>query len=757
MAEQPMPALRRLIAALAPLVPALRALAPRPVTAADRLAVFPTRGLPLSRPVDIRWNDHQIPFVEAETDGDLAVALGLVHAHLRGGQIALLKRVAQGRLAEIAGPVARDLDHILRILDFRHAADTVIDRMPQDVRDFAEAFITGVNAYHALERAPPPEFALLGLRHEPYTLRDMWTIGRLAGTDINWLAYFGLLRERGTPGFAATWARMLKAGANATASFSMDEGQEALATLLTATGRSGSNCVAVAASRSASGGALIASDPHLALSLPNLWVVAGMRSPGYHMAGLMVPGLPFVAVGRSLHIAWGGTNMRSASSDLYDISGLPPGEIETRETVIRTRFWRPARRKVRRSRFGPIVSDAKLARSRPGDTIALRWIGHEPTDEITALLRASRATTPEDFRAAFAGFGVSAQNMLVATAAGRIGQVMAATLPLRTRFPPPDPVLDAADPDSHWQGLVDAPGLPWATDPPDGVLATANNRPTDAAVPVGFFFSPDERVRRLYALLGAKPQLTPDDLAALQADTLSLDAGVLTRHLVQVIRDAGLAGGHAAFVDRLAGWDGDYAADSAGPPAFEALLFHLVPRIHGASSADAMPRLMAQWNAIIAFLPDDLAALAPERRRQVLAEAVGLAAADAAAFPAWGDMHRMRVAHILGRLPVLGRFFSFGDYPTGGSRETPMKTAHGLVRGRHDASYGSMARHVADLSDPDASWVTLFGGQDGWLGSANAADQIPLWRQGRSIRLPLRPETVAREFPTVLRLEAVRR
>jgi penicillin amidase len=469
-----MPALHRLIAALAPLVPALRALAPRPVSTAERLAAFPTGGLPLSRPVDIRWNSHQIPFVEAETDGDLAVALGLVHAHLRGGQIALMKRVAQGRLSEIAGPVARDIDHALRILDYGHAADTVIDRMPADSRAFAEAFVTGVNAYHALERAPPPEFALLGLRHEPYTLRDLWSIGRLAGSDINWVAYFGLLRERGTPGFAEAWARTLKAGANAVTSFTLDSRQAALATLLTATGRTGSNSVAVAASHSATGGAMIASDPHLSLSLPNLWLVAGMRSPGYHMAGLMVPGLPFVAVGRSLHLAWGGTNMRAASSDLYDVSTLPEAEIQTRETVIRTRFWRRARRQVRRSRFGPIVSDA----------IALRWIGHEATDEVTALLRASRATTPEGFRAAFAGFGVSAQNMLVAGADGRIGQIMAATLPVRSRFPPADPVLDAGDPETHWHGLVDAPDLPWTADPPDGG-AGHRQQPADRHRPAG--------------------------------------------------------------------------------------------------------------------------------------------------------------------------------------------------------------------------------------------------------------------------------
>ena len=82
-----------------------------------------------------------------------------------------------------------------------------------------------------------------------------------------------------------------------------------------------------------------------------------------------------------------------------------------------------------------------------------------------------------------------------------------------------------------------------------------------------------------------------------------------------------------------------------------------------------------------------------------------------------------------------------------------MKASHGLVSGQATpVTFGSMARHVSDMADPDANWFTLWGGQDGWLGSASFMDQVPLWREGRSIRVPLRAETVAVEFPHVTRL-----
>jgi penicillin amidase len=57
------------------------------------------------------------------------------------------------------------------------------------------------------------------------------------------------------------------------------------------------------------------------------------------------------------------------------------------------------------------------------------------------------------------------------------------------------------------------------------------------------------------------------------------------------------------------------------------------------------------------------------------------------------------------------------------------------------------------MSDPDANWFVLLGGQDGWFGAENFADQVPLWRERRYIEMPLRAGEVAEEFGTAVRLE----
>src|SRR5947209_15261677 len=84
---------------------------------AERVAALPSRDLPVAAPVEIRWNEHLVPFIAADRDRDLAVALGLVHAHLRRAQLEFFRWLAHGRLSEVLGPVAVPLDHALRLLD----------------------------------------------------------------------------------------------------------------------------------------------------------------------------------------------------------------------------------------------------------------------------------------------------------------------------------------------------------------------------------------------------------------------------------------------------------------------------------------------------------------------------------------------------------------------------------------------------------------------------------------------------------------
>jgi len=726
------------------------AISPKDVSTNDRLAALPRGGLPLDGPVTVRWNAYQIPFVEAGSDHDLAFTLGLVHAHLRLAQIRVLKLLSQGRASETAGFVATDIDHTIRILDVGRASPEIYRRLSPETKAFIDAFVDGLNTYQARMPEPPPEFALLGLEREPFTATDLITIGRLGGIDINWMTEFALLPLRDRPEWKRIWERTIESGTSQTVSFQAGESGLTIDGVISGTARAGSNAFVVAPSKSATGAALIAGDPHLGISIPNLWLLAGVRSPSMTGVGLMVPGLPFIAEGRTPKLAWVGTNMRSASSDLYDISKLADANVTERKTGIKTRLWFDRERTIRDSRLGPILSDSPMVKAAPGEMIAARWIGHEPTDELGALLALTRAGNATEFRAALKGFALPAQNFLCADDTGNIAQAMATVLPIRPVMKPKTPVLDPNDPDTRWLGTADASTLPFALNPKEGFLASANNPPTETPFPIGHYFGSRERIDRLRTLLGERERISIDDLKVIQRDVMSYNARDLAASLSELIAsESGVAEAAPRFVSELKLFNGDYRADAHGPVVFETLLYHLVPPVYGAAGIDEVPRLVTDMNQLVRWLVPDIKDLAPGRRREVLTTAIKAAAVDAAKYPNWGSMHRLRVGHMLAAVPVLGRFFRYGDHPVGGSRETVMKTSNGMVNERHDVTFGSQARFVADMGDVDANDFVLIGGNDGWLGSANLLDQMPLWLEGRYIRMPLRPESVKEAFPIV--------
>ncbi len=739
-----MAALRALSAVmLSTFVAGCALLAPLPnKTGLDRrLAMIPAGELPLQHQVTIYWDRYQIPFIEAKTDEDLAFALGLVHAHLRLGQMEMFRRVSQGRIAEMAGPIAVDIDHSLRILNFGRAAAEIEKSLPPATRTWVRAFVRGINHYQKNVKKLPAEFTLLGMKREKWKIRDILTIGRLASSDVNWLVWFRLLRLRGRPEWKQLWARLLKSGGDSMASFRPVGKEAALDEILRGLSRSGSNTLAIAGRRTGTGAALMANDPHLGLMLPNLWLIAGVKSPTTHAVGLMVPGLPFFALGRNKKIAWGGTNMRAASSDLYDASKLAPGAITTRTETIKVRWWLDQTVAVRESPLGPIISDAPLIETGTGKPLALAWVGHQPSDEITAMLKVSRAGSFAEFKEAFESFAVSAQNMLYADFEGNIGQVMAMRLPVRSARRPRDLVLDPSRKSERWQGYLRVGELPASYNPKAGYLASANNRPAPFKVPLGYFFSTDDRVARMARLMEGAKKIGLDDLKAVQSDVYLISAVKLRDLMVEKLTELSVDGGgdvaQKNLIAALKQWDGRYRVAAKGPVAFELLYHALSGPVRKRLYKPEIAAVMASQARAKAIFAADLNRLKPEDLKADLQSALASAAAKFGAYRNWGEMHRLALRHPLGQLPVVGGRFRFVDVPAEGSNDTLWKTAHNSTDARHDARYGSNARHISDLSDPDANYFVLLGGQDGWFNSANFTDQVNLWLTGKYVRVPL--------------------
>ena len=186
---------------------------------------------------------------------------------------------------------------------------------------------------------------------------------------------------------------------------------------------------AVQGHRTASGNALLSGDPHLPMVLPSFWILGGLHCPTLKTVGYMLPGLPAVMVGRTPEIAWGGTSMHAASSDLFDVSSLGDEHFSRRTEVIRTRWGRDRKVVVTESSCGPVLTDAPLFSGKKmldgGARLAFRWVGHQVSDEITAMLGVARASSFEQFQNSLRNFAVAGQNIVYADTKGNVGQVMA--------------------------------------------------------------------------------------------------------------------------------------------------------------------------------------------------------------------------------------------------------------------------------------------------------------------------------------------
>jgi penicillin G amidase len=718
-------------------------------TLEERLAVFPTDNLPLVGAVTVHWDRHQIPFIEAEHDDDAAFALGLVHAHLRLGQMAMFKRIAHGRIAEMGGPLASEIDHGIRILNFARAVDEIEAALPPATRAWLTRFVAGINTYQERAAVLPVEYRILGMEPEPWTVADVLTFGRLAGTDFNWIVWFSLLKLHDREDWPEIWSRIVRDGTPTVPP--SGAGAARLGALLAGLSRSGSNSMAIAPSRSRSGAALIASDPHLGISIPNVWLLAGLKSPSYHAVGLMVPGLPIFAIGRNPWIAWGGTNMRAMSSTLVDVSQVPDDEIRERRERIGVRWWFDREVIIRETPYGPILSDAPQLQGIRAPAFALRWTGHDVSDEISAMLAASRARTFEQYREAFRTFAVPGQNMLYADTSGTIAEVMAVQLPAAKEALPGQLIASPAAA-AAWRAVRGAADFPVRTNPAEGFLASANNRPVaNKDLAIGAFFSPDDRVARMAQFGAAARTIGPEDLGRLQQDVYMASAAALRDLIIARLDALGIAAGvgpeEGKIVDLLRNWDGHFHHDSRGALAYELFRNRFTEGFYAGRLGAEDWAAFASVAGVQGLLLGDIAEMDPEELAPLLRDSLSGAAADIAGLHQWGDIHRLGLNHPLSFLPVIGGRFRFSEHPIGGSNETLMKTAHGTTSERHTVRYGSNARHVSDLSDMDRNDFTLLGGQDGWINSTTSLDQVPLWLEGRPVQLPLRLETVRARFP----------
>ena len=735
------------------------------VSLSERIADFKAIPQPkFNEKTDILWNTQGVPYIIANDDADAAFALGMVQAHLRLGQMEVARHIVQGRLSESLGTYFNDIDHTLRIMNFYKAVPEILNKMPKKSKNWLHNFIAGINHYKQYSPRTPHDFKMFAFDNtQQWNESDAIAIGKLGGTDLHWILLSKLLPLMDKIAPEKLIALEKEFYDNAQTGFntsiisehntSNTNKREKFISLLGMFNKSGSNAYAVGAKKSTTKAPIFAADPHLGIFLPNFWVIAGIHSPSVNAVGMMAPGTPVFAFGRNKDLAWGGTNLRAIQSHFVDITKDTENyAITTTQTTIKSRLWRDKKMTVRDSDMGVIISDSSLFPELKNKMIALKWLGHYPTDEITAMLQVAKSKNGSEFQNALKGFGLPAQNMIFADRHGNIGNILAASLTNRPAQFPQTLWSTPTQVNHDYEKLYDATTLPSVINPKAGFVASANNIPIkkgDTVPLISYYTTSDERIKRLHTVLSIKNKYSVTDIMALQKDTYSEKSVALRDALVahlnhfdpQEFKDA------EAVIMNLRDWNGHYTADSRGALLIEGFLDGILKPLYRATRNKDLLLYLDQDSRVVGHSAILLQSLSHKKAKKIIIQGLNRARQLGETHYAWGDIHTMKLGHLAMSIPVIGNRYVIDAFPASGNRETLMKTSAYRTPHPHAVNYGSNARQVSDLSTLDNNYFVLLGGQDSIVGSENFTDQVYLWRIGHYIQMPLSDTKIHTMFP----------
>jgi penicillin G amidase len=755
----------------------------------DLDGALPVSGI--SAPISVSRDSHGVPTIEAATLDDLFFAQGYITAQDRLFQMDLLRRAAGGDLSEIVGEVALKHDRQQRILGIRATADIGLLAATSEDRQQFGAYARGVNAYIDDHRNRLPlEFRVLHYSPRPWTEKDSLMIAYQMVETLSTNPIAALTREQvlgklgpeltadlyvntslrdhpptttspaldnASPDQPAAPARSVAFSASAPpAQLSALLGPWLEPFLREHPVVLGSNNWVVSGSHTVTGKPLLSNDMHLGHQMPNLWYEAHLHAGDFDVAGVTLPGYPFVIVGHNRRVAWGFTNVGPAIEDAFIETFNDQGQYltpdgwkqpEMRQEVIHVKGKPDVVVNVEVTRHGPIVSELAPGEARK---IALRWTLYDGIRN--PFFHVDSVQNWEQFRRAFSEFDAPGQNVVYADVDGNIGYQATGKVPIRAAGDGSLPV-NGSDNAHEWTSYVPFDKLPNVLNPASGIIATANGRITPDGYPysISVQWEAPWRTDRIYRVLGSGRKFAASDMLALETDIYSELDRMVADKFVYAIDHAKNASPRAhQAADILRQWNGQMAANSAAPTVatearneFRRMLLTAklgsYPLAGGPESWTTYHWMMETvWleNVLLhqpeRWLPpayssyDDLLAAAMD-------EALKKAPADLSTWN-WGQQDSVTIQNpILGQIPIVRRWAGPGEQPQSGSGYT-VKAA-----GR---DYGPSERFTADLSNLDSSTLNTVTGQSGNFLSPYYMDQWLAWYTGYTFALPFSKSAV---------------
>ncbi|TKC08224.1 penicillin acylase family protein [Pedobacter polaris] len=557
--------------------------------------------------IDILFDDRMIPHVFAQNDHDVYYAQGYVTAMHRLWQMDFQTRFAAGRIAEVVGIKAIEVDRYQRRMGMVYGAENSLKGMMADpkAKEMILAYTEGINAYiHSLSKSNLPlEYKILDFKPEDWTpikcallLKQMSAVLAMGSDEFymtNILKKFGPeITKDLFPDYPFKESPIIPVGTKWDFTpLPIPPTPTGFTDMLTGDVRTkqkvegiGSNNWAVSGAKTESGSPILANDPHLDLTLPSIWYQIQLNAPGLNSYGVSLPGAPGIIIGFNKDIAWGVTNVAADVLDFYQIKFKDDSHKQywynnnwkntsQRYEKIKIRGSADEIDTVYYTHQGPVVYLQKTQYSRANNVPignALRWIAHDQSNELMTFYYLNRGKNYADYRKALTYFTAPAQNFIFASAQNDIAITPNGKFPLKWKDQGKF-ILDGSDPGNDWQGWIPASQNPTVKNPPRNFVSSANQSSTDPTYPyyINWEFAPYERGQRINDRLAAMTKINVDSMRTLQGDSYSLIAENLLPYILPLINAAQLNATQKEAFNITTKWNKYFDANEVAASIFD--------------------------------------------------------------------------------------------------------------------------------------------------------------------------------------------
>ncbi len=703
--------------------------------------------------VEVFRDSHAIPTIYASCEKDLYTAVGYVTAQDRLWQMDLLRRVTTGRLSEIFGEDFVQTDLLMRSLRIPEKSAMVLEKTGPEVVDALEAFARGVNYYIEQNRGKlPPEFSILGYSPEKWKPEHSVNLTGYMAWELNtgWSTKT-ILHKLGTELEEEKFKELVPDMDLQTSyvypEFS-SEGEVMESTLLEHSSKlrdigaeifTGSNNWAVSGEKSTTGKSLLANDMHLGLFAPGIWYQMHHVIDGeLNVSGVVLPGQPFVIAGHNKEIAWGMTNVMLDDMDFYKETVHPSDpqqykymeqwkDMEVRDEVIKTGEGDSVVKKLKFTHRGPVISDLKNLDDK---VVSMKWTGNWYSNEVRSVYLLNRASNWEEFRKAVKTFLSVSQNIIYADTEGNIGLQTAAGVPVRKQN---RPFIAPGEDDTYdWQGAVPFEELPYSYNPPEGFVASANNRmvPDDYPYYISSWYDLPFRYDRIKEMLTGKEKLSVEDFKNMLSDKKSKLAEKMVPGLLNELEDTDrLSAAEESAAQMLARWDMVYSPESPEALIFEKFYNRFVENLLLEGMGKPLynefisDRVLVRNIVNLVWTNKESAWLKGENNTfsetvtNTFSETVEALKANFGNDPelwAWGDVHKLTINHPMSESALIDRVFSLsrGPFFPGGSFHTVCPYSYDYTN-PFEINHGASQRHIYPAGNWDSSLVIIPTGTSG--------------------------------------------